>query len=192
MGRDKAFLPLPGVHPTTFSARLATLLLTTCQEVLLVARDAEQAEQCSLSLPSSLRTTVRVITDRVVQIGPLMGLYSGLSAMHASQALVTAVDTPFLQPALLNFLLEQSRVHPEQLLVPIVEDIPQVLLAIYPRHILPILEARLAEGRRDPRALLQGTSVIKIPEAQLRIFDPQLRSFINLNTPEDFSSYIHD
>ena len=80
-------------------------------------------------------------------------------------------------------------------------SVPQVLLAVYPKCVLPLIEQRIHEGRRDPRSLLapqppQGVllddvvapRVRYIEEAQLREVDPQLRSFMNINTPEEFST----
>jgi molybdopterin-guanine dinucleotide biosynthesis protein A len=180
MGRDKAHLPLPGKERVTFVAYLASLLTSQCSEVLLVARDATQA--ADYALPH-----VHIVTDQVPDIGPLMGLYTGLSAMHASHALVTAVDMPFVQPAMVTFLLSQPL--DNALLVPIVNDIPQVLLAVYPRAALPAIEERLQAGRRDPRSLLDVAKVRYIEEAQLRKVDAELRSFVNINTPEEWKQY---
>ncbi len=183
MGRDKALLPLTGVHASTFVAHLAELLLSTCQEVLLVASDEQQASTYTSQLP----TSVRIVTDRIPQIGPLMGLYSGLVAIHTSHAFVIAVDMPLLQPEILEFLLTQSA--DDTIIVPVIGGMPQVLLAIYPRSIVPLIESRLAEGRRDPRSLLQiAPKVHMIGEEQLRLLDPQLRSFALINTPEEFSA----
>jgi molybdopterin-guanine dinucleotide biosynthesis protein A len=114
-----------------------------------------------------------------------MGLASGLRAMQSSHALITAVDAPFLQPALLAFLLSQPL--DDRLLVPLVNAIPQVLLAIYPRAVLPLIELRLREGRRDPRSLLDVVPTRYIEEEQLRQVDPHLRSFLNINTPDELA-----
>ena len=92
---------------------------------------------------------------------------------------------PFVQPALLSFLLNQPLT--DSLLVPVVNNVPQVLLAVYPRTVLSVVEERLQEGRRDPRSLLEVTPVRYIDEAQLRRVDPELRSFINVNTPGEFA-----
>src|SRR5205085_2782262 len=119
--------------------------------------------------------------------GPLMGLYSGLSAMHAQRALVVAVDMPFVEPALLAFLLTQPL--SEHIVIPVVENVPQVLLALYPRAILPSIEECLRQGRRDPRALLTVAPVRYLDEAQMRQVDPHLHSFINMNTPEELSAH---
>ena len=172
MGKDKALLPLPGNQSVTFVEHLASILVACCAETLIVARDEGQAT-------SYIFPGVRVVCDKVPDYGPLMGVFSGLSAMHTQRALVVAVDMPFVQPALVSFLLAQPLI--DAVLVPLVHDVPQVLLAVYPRSILPLIEERIRQGRRDPRCLLDAAHYIE--EATLRQVDPQLRSFINVNTP---------
>jgi molybdopterin-guanine dinucleotide biosynthesis protein A len=181
MGQDKALLPCPDNPQVSFVEQLATRLLSACTEVILVVRDVSQASAYAKYIPF-----VHIVTDKVPNRGPLMGLYSGLCAMRSSHALVTAVDTPLLQSSVISFLL--SKPADEQLIIPIVNGFAQVLLAIYPRKILPIIEATLQARRRDPRALLQVAKVDFIEEEQLRAVDPQLRSFININTPDEFAN----
>ncbi len=179
MGSDKALLPLPGNEQISFVEHLVSVLAPIGSEVLLVVRDETQALAYA-----SLRN-VRIVIDQIPDYGPLMGLYSGLSAMHSTSmyALVMAVDMPFVQPALLTYLLAQAQ--GDSMLVPVVEDTPQVLLAVYPRTILPTIEALVRQGRRDPRSLLKVAPVRYVDEAQLRAIDPQLRSFMNVNTPDE-------
>ena len=76
----------------------------------------------------------------------------------------------------------------DTLVVPVVGGIPQVLLAVYPRALLSLIEERLRAGRRDPRSLLEVAATRYIPEEQLRLVDPHLRSFLNVNTPEDLNT----
>ncbi len=176
MGTDKALLPYPGNRHVTFAEQLASVLTGLCEEVLLVARDPQQATRSTLP-------GVRIVTVSIPGYGPLMGLYSGLRAMQAERALVIAVDMPFVQPELAAFLLSQPCT--ASLLVPMVHNVPQVFLALYARTVLPLVEERLRQGRRDPRCLLESENVQYIAETQLRLVDPQLRSFINVNTPEE-------
>ena len=177
MGKNKALLPLPGNQAVTFIEHLASLLVECCVETLIVARDHEHA-------PSYAFPSVRVTFDTTPGIGPLMGLYSGLSAINTKRALVVAVDLPFVQPALLSFLLSQP-LTADTLLIPLVHDVPQVMLALYPRSVLPLVKEQLQRGRRDLRCLLEGAPVQFVEEARLREVDPQLRSFVNINTPEE-------
>ncbi len=199
MGRDKGLLSLSiaengkdreGREQTSFAGQLITTLSPLCRETLLVVRDAPQAaEYAAIVGRDDRQQRVRLVMDNVPDIGPLMGLYSGLSAMQPTRALVVAIDMPYVQPALASFLLSQPAntvdCTGESLLVPVVDGTPQVLLAVYPRSILAIIEARLQEGRHDPRSLLSVAPVRYIEEAQLRQVDPDLRSFTNINTPAD-------
>ncbi len=179
MGRDKALLPLPGSGQETFLEHIVTVLTPLCQEVMLVARDDAQAAAYAQHVPAH----VRIVTDRIPDSGPLMGLYSGLSTIQSSHALVMAVDMPFIQPGIASFLLAQPL--DEAIILPIVEENPQVMLAVYPRSILPIVEECLSSGLRGPRALLQKVPVRYVEEERLREIDPQLRSFVNINRPEE-------
>lgn len=180
MGSNKALLALPGEGSLTFVAHLTSLLSDLCAEILLVARDEQSAGEYAFS-PADARR--RVVWDHLPDQGPLMGLASGLQAMSRSHALVLAVDLPFVRPELLAWLCAFPL--DEQAFVPRVQGIPQVLLARYPRAILPTVEACLRGGRRDPRALLERIPVRFLEEEQMRAVDPDLRSFLNINTPED-------
>jgi molybdopterin-guanine dinucleotide biosynthesis protein A len=181
MGSDKALLTLPGSGQISFLQRLIRVMLGVCEELVLVARDALQADGYAPYVSSS----VRMVVDEVPDCGPLMGIYSGLRVVDASQALVCAVDTPLLQASLLTFLLAQGG--DDRLVIPVVDGLPQVLLALYPRALLPLIEERLRAGRRDPRSLLEVAATRYISEEQLRAVDPDLRSFLNVNTPEELN-----
>lgn len=180
MGINKALLPLPGNHAVTFIEHLASILVACCVETLIVARDLDHT-------PGYAIPHVRVTFDRTPGIGPLMGLYSGLSAITTARALVIAVDLPFVQPTLLSFLLSEP-LTADTLLVPLVHDVPQVMLALYPRTLVPIVKEQLERGRRDLRCLLEVAPVQFVEEARLREVDPQLRSFVNINTPEELQN----
>jgi molybdopterin-guanine dinucleotide biosynthesis protein A len=177
MGKNKALLSLPGNQAVTFIGHLASLLLECCSETLVVARGQEDASE--YMFPG-----VKVICDKISGIGPLMGLYSGMSTITTARAFVVAVDLPCVQPALLSFLLSEP-LPADSMLVPLVDNVPQVLLAIYPLSVLPMIKEQILLGRRDVRCLLEVAPVRFVEEAQLRQIDPGLRSFLNVNTPEE-------
>ena len=182
MGRDKALLSLPGADTRPFVTRLADLLTPICAEVLLVARDPASGQQYASLAP---QPGWRLVYDQVPDEGPLMGLASGLRATICSHALVVAVDLPCVQSALLAWLAAFPLT--DELLIPLIASVPQVLLARYPRAILPVIEICLNEGRRDPRALLERAPVRFLTEEQVYAVDPDLRSFLNVNTPGDLA-----
>lgn len=183
MGRDKALLTLPGTAELTFVEHLATLLAPLCAELVLVARDERAGREYA---GIQKQAHCRLIYDEVPDQGPLMGLFSGLQAISSSHshALVLAVDLPCVRPELLAWLASFPRGN--EALVPLIEGIPQMLLARYPRSFLPLIAACLRGGRHDPRALLDRAPVHLLTEEQVRAHDPDLRSFLNVNTPRDF------
>lgn len=181
MGQDKALLPYPGADPPrTFLEQLIHVLTFSCSEVFIVTRDQEQASRYA-------HTGAKIILDRIPGGGPLVGLYSGLLAIHTASAIVVAVDMPFIEPTLPAFML--TLYEEGSALVPLVNGIPQVLLAIYPRSLLPLIEELIQQGQRSLRSLLDSAPVHYIEEAQLRLVDPQLRSFVVVNTPGDLASH---
>src|SRR2546428_85917 len=103
MGKDKGLLPLPGNQDHSFVEHLASLLALSCREALLVVRDSAQALEYEALVPGG----VRILVDVIPGNGPLMGLYTGLKAMHplSSHGLVLAVDMPFLLPPFFFLLL---------------------------------------------------------------------------------------
>jgi len=179
MGTNKALLAHPGNPHITFFEHLVSTLTPFCPETILVARDANDAATYTFS-------GVQVVTDTIPDRGPLMGLYSGLSVIQAQRALLVAVDMPYIQPALVSFLLSQPLT--DTLLIPLVNNAPQVVLALYPHTILPLIDQRIQQGYRGPRSLLEVAPVQYIEEALLRQVDPDLRSFVNVNTPQDWQS----
>lgn len=187
MGRDKALLPLPDNFQVTFVQHLTTLLTAYCREVVLVVRDAAQSTAYQTLLSDTPH--ICIVTDAIPDTGPLMGLYSGLRAVTADHALVVAVDMPYVQPEMIAFLLSQPL--GDAILMPLVDAIPQVLLAVYPRAALPMIKRCLDEGRRDPRALLSRIPIDYVDEPRLRAVDQTLRSFVNINTPEELSEQNH-
>lgn len=72
--------------------------------------------------------------------------------------------------------------------VPLHVGRPEPLLAIYGRHLVPVVEDVLARGGGPLRLILEapGVRVRWVEEPALRRFDPELRSLINVNTPQDY------
>jgi len=95
---------------------------------------------------------------------------------------------PFVTTQLLSCMF--SRYQEDTILVPLVNGYPQVMLAIYPRSILPLIEERIEQGRRDLRCLLDDARVRYIEGEQLRIVDAELRSFTGINTPEEMQQAV--
>jgi molybdopterin-guanine dinucleotide biosynthesis protein A len=134
-------------------------------------------------------TPARVVHDENPGEGPVAGLVVGLREVTRPLAFVTSCDVPFLDPALVGHLLEQSAGF--DVVVPEWEGRLHPLLALYRTTVQPLLARQLAEGRRRPVDLFDRVPTRIVPEAELRALDPEGRSFLNMNTPEDYARALH-
>lgn len=137
--------------------------------------------------PAPLRDlNVDVIPDRVVGAGPLAGLDAALAFFPPDVSAVVCVagDMPFLQPALLLHLRDAE---PAPAIVPRLARGLEPLCARYDRALAPLVAAALASGQRALHRLLGSINACVLNEEQLRRLDPDLRSFVNINTPGDLA-----
>jgi molybdopterin-guanine dinucleotide biosynthesis protein A len=75
-----------------------------------------------------------------------------------------------------------------QAVVPIVHGHPQPLAAFYARNCLEEIHTLLSgRGKHSLRALLDQLQVCYVSEQEMLAADPQLRSFFDLDTPQDMA-----
>jgi molybdopterin-guanine dinucleotide biosynthesis protein A len=171
MGRDKAFLELGGrpliVHVIERMARV-------CAEVLVVASDARP--YTGLGVP--------LVEDRFHGVGVLGGLHAGLEAAAYELALAVGCDMPFLKPDLLQAFAGWA----EGFDVALLRQGEQVepLHAAYRRTCLPAMGAAIRAGRRRIISFFPHVRVRYVTPEDVAPFDPELRSFRNINTPEEW------
>jgi molybdopterin-guanine dinucleotide biosynthesis protein A len=93
---------------------------------------------------------------------------------------------PFVSPALVVKLADFRAGH--QAVVPMVGGHPQPLAAFYAASALEAMRTSLASGDLSLRGMLGKLDVCFVDEAELRACDPQLRSFFDLDTPQDVAA----
>jgi molybdopterin-guanine dinucleotide biosynthesis protein A len=144
------------------------------REIILVDNDDSLA-----TLPG-----VRIVPDSETRAGVLVALASGLSAATSELCLVVGCDMPFLSQTLLRWLLELS---PGFVVVlPVNEGFMDPMHAVYRREpVLGAVERAIARGDKRMTSYLPDVRVREVGPDELRARDPELRSFFNINTPED-------
>lgn len=125
---------------------------------------------------------VPLIGDVIGPSGPMSGIYSVLLCTGAPEVFVTACDMPFIKPELISYIIGKSA---GDATVPVFRGRPEPLLAVYSRGIMKTLENRIKQGRTS-LSLLDEVNVRYIEEGDVRKIDPEGKSFININTPEDY------
>jgi molybdopterin-guanine dinucleotide biosynthesis protein A len=170
-GVNKALLEISGRR--VIDRLLAALRPLAAGDIVIVNNDGSLA-----GLPGTV-----LVPDVDPGAGALVGLYSGLRAVRTPLATATACDMPFVSTDLLRALLALAPGH--DAVVPVLEDQPEPLHAVYRVSCLPAIEAALAAGRKRLIAFYDAVAVRYVGEAELQQWDPDLRSFLNINRPED-------
>jgi molybdopterin-guanine dinucleotide biosynthesis protein A len=91
---------------------------------------------------------------------------------------------PFLSSAVIGDLLEFDD---DDVVMPKLATGLQPMHAVYAKTCLPYFEQMMAINNLSIQSVLENHAlrIRYVPEEALRTLDPQLLSFLNLNTPED-------
>ncbi|MFN3763266.1 MAG: molybdenum cofactor guanylyltransferase, partial [Anaerolineae bacterium] len=170
MGADKPLLPFRGRRMIEW---VVEALSQVADEILLVGRGADRLAW--LGFPT--------MEDLVPGGGPLAGIYTALAAARHPHCLIVACDMPFLDPALLAYLLDQAPGW--DAVVPEVEGHLEPLHAVYARSCRPVVGQMLAAGELCPLDLYPRVRVRYVGEEEIAAFRGGRQSFINFNTPEE-------
>jgi molybdopterin-guanine dinucleotide biosynthesis protein A len=173
MGRPKALVTFDG---EPLIAHLVRSFERVFDNIIIVAA----ADQELPALPA------RLVRDELPFRGPVAGIYYGLRATGEACAFVTSCDAPFLNLSLVRFLAAQ--IADFDVVVPYWEERFQPLHAVYRASVVPLLAEQLERGELRPVTLFQRVRTLKIHEDEIRRFDPDGLSFLNMNTPEDYQA----
>ena len=170
MGCDKAMLRL---HGLTLLERALEVAQTVASQVAIVGPKARYGPDA--------------IEDIFPSRGPLGGIHAALSASATDLNLVLSVDTPFVTPEFLSYLVAQAEASTAKVTVPFLESRFQPLCAVYRRDFLALAERALNAGENKIDALFSRTTVRRIEDAEWKRLAFDARMFDNLNTPEDYA-----
>jgi molybdopterin-guanine dinucleotide biosynthesis protein A len=126
----------------------------------------------------------RVLVDLHRGKGPMAGIYRGLLASRSAYSLVVACDMPFLSTALLRHMTELADGF-DAVVPRLSDDTMEPLHAIYSKSCLSEMKRRLDCDRLGVDAFIKTVRVRYVERAECERFDPQLRSFLNLNYESD-------
>jgi molybdopterin-guanine dinucleotide biosynthesis protein A len=172
MGRNKAFLEINGRR---IIDRTKELFLEVFDEVLVVTNSP--LEYLDLNL--------RLVADLFPEKGSLGGIYTGLFHSSHPRAFVAACDMPFLNRSLIKHLV---RLAPKfDIVIPKTNDGLQPLHAVYSQNCLPFMEELLRQNNLKIIDFFRRVEVREVPPEEILPFDPDLKAFLNINTPEDLN-----
>ena len=177
LGRNKA---LETINSTSLLEQAISQLSFLNSDIVIVA--AENQSFPGLTVHSRLR----IVTDTYPGKGPLVGIYTGLTASDSFFNLVVACDMPFLNRGLLQYMLEVADNY--DAVVPRLGNMIEPLHAIYTRNCLAPAESMIKQGHMSVHQLLPLLKVRYIEADEIDRFDPEHQSFFNINTRTDLET----
>ncbi len=114
----------------------------------------------------------------------LAGLYTGIFHASCDRVFAMGCDTPFMKKEVIDYILEQAD-GSHDVVVPEAEGGLEALAAVYSRNCLPLIRKNLADRKYMIKKFYVKNRTKVIPKEEIQKIDPAMRSFFNVNTPED-------
>ena len=173
MGSDKGLVLFRG---QPLIQRVIDRVKKTADELLVTTNSPENYSFLGIPLHED------ILPNR----GALGGLYTALYSASNPLVAVLACDMPFINVSLLEYEVDQMMDVSIDLTIPQTSAGVEPFFAIYRRKTcLPSVRSALEAGLWRVDSWFDDVAKLVIPSDQLRNFDPDLLSFINVNTPDE-------
>ena len=180
IGTDKGLIDLNGRPLISY---VIESLRPVVDEIIVVVGTDERIPYYR----NAVEDDVQVVPDKYDEGSPMIGLITGLTHAKGAYAVVAACDMPFIKSDLVDLLFLLSFEHNGTLLVKPngwVEPLP----AVYKVDIGKMRAVQLREqGDLRLRKVLETLpDVARIQVERLKVIDPELRSFFDLDTRDRY------
>ena len=170
--RDKALILWEG---KPLIVRQVDMLKGLFDEIIVVTGNERRYEEL---------IDVKVVKDLIKGKGPLGGIHAGLSSSSNDYNLILPCDMPLLNEKVISLLLDEINGR-SRIILPVVRGYVEPLVGIYHRDCIPFAEMLLRGGKLKVLGLMDFVPTKLIPENRVLEVDPNLTSFLNLDSPED-------
>jgi molybdopterin-guanine dinucleotide biosynthesis protein A len=168
---DKAFLSL---RNQPIIAEMMDTLHLLFDDILIITNNPEPYSSIA----------AEKVRDIIPNKGPLGGLYTGLTVSRTDYSFVVACDMPFVNPDLIVYMLDQREGF--DVIVPHTVDGLEPLHAVYSKSCLEPILRHLENGDLKMQSFFSEVKVKHICQTVIERFDPELRTFFNINYREDY------
>jgi len=181
IGVNKALTPLSGTPMILYV--VARSLQVTEKVAVAIGRDDAVA-----AFRKVLPKNVTVLRDSVSRRSPLVGMLTGLQSVLGTveYSAVVPCDSPFIRPKMLQHLFQVAEGHDAA--IPIWPNgYVEPLHSVYEvQNTVRAIRLALRTERSSNRDVIKHLKDVKyVPVEELRGYDPELRTFFNVNRPEE-------
>ena len=160
-------------------------------EVAICVNDEERRVVYTEILEKYTVSNVRIVVDEKIDhiSGPNLAIMSGLKALEADYCLTSPCDMPFLNPKVAEYLFDEAE--GVEMVVPMWPNgsLETLMMVLERSTALEITETlcMLKRPRSDDIPRGASKTLLVSPADRIKKFDPELRSFININSKEDLN-----
>ena len=132
-----------------------------------------------------------IIEDRIRNIGPLGGIYTGLLESKSEAAYITACDMPHISLDYIRYLKEVLRHNPDAdaIITRYLENMMEPFNAIYSKNCIGHIEELLGGNKTKISSLCKEINTYYVDETISKLFSPDWGMFMNLNTKHDLEEF---
>lgn len=185
MGRDKSLAVFNGQPLLVRSVRVLSRLFG---ETIIVINQG---------IPGDLRKNLnnaKIIRDKIPYLGPLGGISAALKASAFETVFVAAVDMPFINAQMIEYLAgfvdggtERAKT---DAVIPVTATGYEPLFAFYSKRCFEVIDKKLASGERKVVSIFSSLNIKKVDIEKLGVDEAGVgvdlnKTFININTESD-------
>lgn len=126
--------------------------------------------------------------DLVKGLGPVGGIYTGLDALNEEWAFFCACDMPFINEGLVRYLASVKEGF--DAVVPKVDWKIEPLHALYSKNCLSAIKELIYNKEYQTIKAFDNINVRFVEEEEIRAFDPQLKTFLNVNKQDELENVL--
>ena len=170
MGMDKGLMLLDGKAIIQY---VSEQLEPVVNEVVIVSNNPEYE-----------KFGLKVIPDRIKDIGPAGGIHSALTHSNTQQCFIVSCDMPFVTTNAIHFMMQQSDNY--QITLPVCKGKIQTLMGAYSKTCLPDWQRLISDGMHKLQEMILHFNLNKTEVDNNDIFNE--RTFININDRNEFET----
>jgi len=167
---------------TTILEHVIDALDGVVDEIIISVRDMQQQE-----LLKDYTKGYDVVLDSYQDVGPLSGILEGVIAANGEYVFVAACDMPYINNDVVELLFESAEGHNAAIPIWDNENLEPMHAVYRTRPMAVETEKAIMRSEKfvlSPVFYMQDLVFVNVDD-EIRQLDPDLKTFVNINTPDD-------